>query len=32
VLEHVTLADIVAGQLPVAVTDLTADPEAWSRR
>ncbi|CAB4627287.1 unannotated protein [freshwater metagenome] len=32
VLEHVTLADILAGELPVAVTDLTADPEAWSRR
>ena len=32
VLENVTLADVVAGELPVVVTDLTADPEAWSRR
>jgi Rrf2 family protein len=32
VLEHVSLADIVAGELPAAITDLTADPEAWLRR
>lgn len=29
VLEHVTIADIAAGDLPPAVTALTADPEAW---
>jgi len=29
VLEHVTLADVVAGRLPKAVTRLAADPEAW---
>ena len=29
VLEHVTIADIVAGDLPDAVTTLTAAPEAW---
>lgn len=29
VLEQVTLKDIVEGPLPPAVTNLTADPEAW---
>lgn len=29
VLEQVTIADIAAGELPPAVSALTADPEAW---
>lgn len=29
VLENVTLADLVEGDLPEAVTGLTEDPEAW---
>lgn len=29
VLEHVTIADIVSGELPDAVIALTADPGAW---
>ena len=29
VLESVTLADIVEGQLPPSITELTQDPEAW---
>ncbi len=29
VLESVTLADLVDGSLPPAVTELTRDPEAW---
>jgi len=29
VLENVTLADVVAGTLPPAVSALTADPDAW---
>lgn len=32
VLEEVSLADIVAGDLPGFVVELTADPGAWSRR
>jgi Rrf2 family protein len=32
VLEHVTLADIVSGQLPVDVTRFTDDPDAWHVR
>ena len=32
VLEVVTVADIVAGQLPVSVEDLLAKPGAWVRR
>ncbi len=32
VLEGVSLADIVADDLPAFVTDLTADPSAWVRR
>jgi Rrf2 family protein len=32
VLETVTLADIAAGELPVEVTQLIADPDAWHRR
>jgi len=30
VLDHVTLAQIVSGNLPSAVTSRTADPAAWS--
>ncbi|MEI8080396.1 MAG: Rrf2 family transcriptional regulator [Actinomycetes bacterium] len=30
VLDHVSLADVVAAELPAAVTDLTSDPAAWS--
>src|SRR5919205_4164289 len=29
VLESVTLADIVDGELPPSITELTEDPEAW---
>jgi Rrf2 family protein len=29
VLESVTLADLVNGDLPDAITELTSDPEAW---
>jgi Rrf2 family protein len=29
VLENVTLADLVSGELPAIVTELTAAPEAW---
>jgi Rrf2 family protein len=29
VLEHVTLADVVAGKLPAEVGRLTKDPDAW---
>lgn len=29
VLDEVTVADVVAGRLPAAVTDLTADPAVW---
>jgi Rrf2 family protein len=29
VLEHVTLADVVAGELPGSVEALLSDPEAW---
>ncbi len=29
VLEHVTLADIAGGSLPVEVRELTADPQSW---
>lgn len=32
VLEEVTLADVVADDLPRFVADLTADPGAWERR
>lgn len=32
VLENVTLADIVSGELPPAVQDLLARPGAWERR
>jgi Rrf2 family protein len=32
VLEEVTLADIVAGELPAPVEDLLGDPTAWARR
>jgi DNA-binding IscR family transcriptional regulator len=29
VLESVTLADLVNGELPDSITQLTSDPEAW---
>ena len=29
VLESVTLADLVEGELPPSITELTRDPEAW---
>ena len=32
VLDEVTIAGIVSGDLPVSVTALTADPEAWRSR
>ncbi|MEE2031664.1 RrF2 family transcriptional regulator [Rhodococcus chondri] len=32
VLEEVTLADVVADDLPAFVRELTADPGAWTRR
>jgi hypothetical protein len=30
VLEEVTLADVARGELPSAVRELVADPEAWA--
>jgi Rrf2 family protein len=30
ILEHVTLADVASGDLPDAVRELVADPEAWA--
>jgi Rrf2 family protein len=32
VLEEVTLADLAAGRVPDAVTDLAREPDAWERR
>lgn len=32
VLEHVTLAEMAAGELPADVAELTTDPDAWVRR
>ncbi len=32
VLEHVTLADLVAGELPSDIRDLAAQPDAWAAR
>lgn len=32
ILEHVTVADIVAGRLPPAAQSFVADPDAWVRR
>jgi Rrf2 family protein len=32
VVEHVSIADLVAGKLPAEVTQLARDPEAWQRR
>lgn len=32
VLEHVSLADVVAGHLPAEVTQFTNDPDAWHAR
>ena len=30
VLEHVTIADVASGNLPAAVTNFSADPDAWT--
>src|ERR1044072_6363928 len=32
VLEHVTLADLVSGELPEAIEHLAAEPDAWAPR
>ena len=32
VLEHVTLADLAAGDMPDRVRALTEQPDAWARR
>lgn len=32
VVEHVTLAEVAAGDLPPAIRELAADPEAWRTR
>jgi Rrf2 family protein len=32
ILEHVTIADVAAGQLPEVVNELLADPDVWARR
>lgn len=32
VLEHVTLADLVGGELPTEVRNLAAEPDAWAPR
>jgi hypothetical protein len=32
VLEHVTLADLVSGELPALVEDLAGRPDAWAPR
>jgi hypothetical protein len=32
VLEHVTVADVVSGELPEEVIDLTRDSDAWTPR
>ena len=32
VLEHVTLGQVLRGELPVAVTRFTDDPDAWITR
>jgi len=32
VLEHVTLADLVGGELPAEVRNLAAEPDAWAPR
>jgi Rrf2 family protein len=32
VLEHVTVADLAAGELPAAVSAMAADPDAWDDR
>ena len=32
VLEHVTLGQVLRGELPVAVTRFTSDPDAWITR
>lgn len=31
VLEHVTIADVARGELPAAVEELAADPDAWQQ-
>jgi Rrf2 family protein len=32
VLEHVTLADLVSGEMPTLVEELAAEPDAWAPR
>lgn len=32
VVEHVTLADLVSGELPAVVAELAASPDAWAAR
>lgn len=32
VLEHVTVADVAAGKLPAAITKLTREEDAWTKR
>ncbi|MCW2991324.1 MAG: transcriptional regulator, BadM/Rrf2 family, partial [Solirubrobacterales bacterium] len=32
VVEHVTLADLAAGELPAGIAELAADPDAWHTR
>ena len=32
ILEHVTLADVVSGELPAWLVELTEDPDAWVSR
>jgi hypothetical protein len=32
VLDHTSLADVLAGQLPDTARALTADPDAWTHR
>ena len=32
VLEHVTVADLIAGKLPAKIDRLADDPDAWTRR
>jgi len=32
VVEHVTLADLVSGDLPPVVEELSASPDAWAPR
>ncbi len=32
VLEHISLADVAAGNLPTQITELLDEPGAWKRR